>query len=286
MVSSKKKQKPVSLSHGRPPAAKKPKASLSSKATRNLIQSHHRLHKALAHATRKGDEHTAAAIQKQIDDKGGLESYQQASIQGQSSDRGGDTSKLLLQWLPKDLTNQHKPHMLEVGALSVNNACSKSDMFHVTRIDLNSQAQGIEQQDFMKRPLPDSNADKFDIISLSLVLNYVPDAIGRGEMLQRTCQFLRPLPVLGFGESAPDYFPSLFLVLPAPCVINSRYLDETLLNQIMQSLGYTMVKKKLSTKLIYSLWRWLGKTAEQPHRFRKDAVNPGKTRNNFCIIME
>ncbi|KAG9659029.1 nucleolus protein, partial [Aureobasidium melanogenum] len=286
MVNTKKKQKPVSLSHGRPPAARKPKASLSSKATRNLIQSHHRLHKALADATRQGDEQTASAIRQQIEDRGGLKSYQQASIQGQSSDRGGDTSRILLDWLPKDLPKGRTIRMLEVGALSVNNACSKSDIFDVTRIDLNSQAVGIEQQDFMERPIPETNADKFDIISLSLVLNYVPEALGRGEMLRRTCQFLRALPVLGFGDSAPGYFPSLFLVLPAPCVINSRYLDETLLNQIMVTLGYSMVKKKLSTKLIYYLWRYQGKGSEQRHRFRKDEVNPGKTRNNFCIILD
>ncbi|KAI5254649.1 hypothetical protein E4T42_02273 [Aureobasidium subglaciale] len=286
MVNTKKKQKPVSLSHGRPPAANKPKASLSSKATRNLIQSHHRLHKALADATRQGDEQTASAIRQQIEEKGGLKSYQQASIQGQSGDRGGDTSRILLDWLPKDLPKGHTIRMLEVGALSVNNACSKSDVFDVTRIDLNSQAAGIEQQDFMERPVPEINADKFDIISLSLVLNYVPEALGRGEMLRRTCQFLRALPVLGFGESATEYFPSLFLVLPAPCVMNSRYLDETLLNQIMVTLGYTMVKKKLSTKLVYCLWRYQGKGSEKRHKFRKDEVHPGKSRNNFCIILE
>lgn len=286
MANIKKKQKSVSLSHGRPPAAKKPKASLSSKATRNLIQTHHRLHKALADATRQGDEQTASAIRQQIEEKGGLKSYQQASIQGQSSDRGGDTSRILLDWLPKDLPKGRTVRMLEVGALSVNNACSKSDIFDVTRIDLNSQAAGIEQQDFMERPIPETNADKFDIISLSLVLNYVPEALGRGEMLRRTCRFLRALPVLGFGKSAPQYLPSLFLVLPAPCVMNSRYLDETLLNQIMVTLGYAMVKKKLSTKLIYYLWRYQGNGSEQRHRFRKDEVNPGKTRNNFCIVLD
>lgn len=286
MVNTKKKTKPVSLSRGRPPAAQKPKASLSSKATRNLIQSHHRLHKALADAIRQGDEHTASSIRKQIEEKGGLKSYQQASIQGQSSERGGDTSRILLDWLPKDLPKHGTIRMLEVGALSVNNACSKSDLFDMTRIDLNSQAAGIEQQDFMERPLPVSILDRFDIISLSLVVNYVPDALGRGKMLQRTCQFLRSIPVQGFGDSAPEYFPSLFLVLPAPCVTNSRYLDEALLTEIMESLGYAMVKKKLSTKLIYYLWRFRGAGSAKRQRFQKKEVNPGKTRNNFCILLE
>lgn len=283
---TKKKQKPVSLSQGRPPAARKPKASLSSKATRNLIQTHHRLQKALAEATRQGDEETASSIKQQIEEKGGLKSYQQASIQGQSGERGGDTSRLLLDWLPKDLPKGRKLCMLEVGALSVNNACSKSDLFEMTRIDLNSQAVGIQQQDFMDRPLPVSTSEKFDIISLSLVLNYVPDALGRGEMLRRTRQFLRPLTVQGHGQSALEYFPSLFLVLPAPCVINSRYLDEALLAEIMESLGYSMVQKKISTKLVYYLWRLRDENPAKRQKFQKHEVNPGRVRNNFCVILE
>lgn len=284
---TKKRQRPQSLSHGRPPVIQKPKSSLSAQATRTLIRSHHRLHKALAEANRNGDEETASVITQQIEEKGGLKSYQQASIQGQSSDRGGDTSKLLMQWLPSNLTDgERKYSMLEVGALSVNNACSKSGMFEVTRIDLNSQATGIEQQDFMDRPLATSDDQKFDIISLSLVLNYVPDALGRGNMLRRTCHFLRSLPANGCSSEQKAHLPSLFLVLPAPCVYNSRYLDEKLLRQIMMSLGYQMVQRKLSSKLIYYLWLFDTEAVSKKARFPKQEVNPGRTRNNFSIILE
>lgn len=285
MSKVKKTQKPKSLSHGRPPVVQKTKASLSAKATRTLIRSHHRLHKALAEAVKIGDEQTASSIKKQIEDKGGLKSYQQASIQGQSGERGGDTSKLLMEWLPKDLTNTDmKLRMLEVGALSVDNACSKSGIFDVTRIDLNSQGAGIKQQDFMERPLPDSDDDRFDIISLSLVLNYVPDAIGRGLMLKRTCDFLLSVPSLSLTDAQAGFFPSLFLVLPAPCVTNSRYLDEDLLTIIMRSLGYGLVERKLTAKLIYLLWRW--ESAVEKKKFHKHELKSGRTRNNFCIIME
>lgn len=281
----KKSQKPKSLSHGRPPTAAKPKASLTAKATRTLIRSHHRLHKALAEAVKNGDVQTATSIRQQIEEKGGLKSYQQASIQGQSGDRGGDTSKLLMEWLPKiPARTNGKLRMLEVGALSVDNACSKSGVFDVTRIDLNSQGPGIEQQDFMERPLPTSDDDKFDILSLSLVLNYVPDAIGRGMMLRRTCQYLLSNPSQTMTEEQGRFFPSLFLVLPAPCVTNSRYLDEAMLRDIMGSLGYTVVGRKLTTKLVYHLFRWNPVTEKK--RFHKREVNPGKTRNNFCILME
>ncbi|GAB7347809.1 hypothetical protein MBLNU459_g5348t1 [Dothideomycetes sp. NU459] len=284
---TKKRQRPTSLSHGRPPITQKPKSSLSAKATRTLIRSHHRLHKALAEATRTGDGETATAIRQQIEEKGGLKSYQQASIQGQSSDRGGDTSKLLMEWLPSNLADgEHKLRMLEVGALSVSNACSKSGMFQVTCIDLNSQAPGIEQQDFMERPLPSSDDDRFDIISLSLVLNYVPDAIGRGNMLRRTCQFLRGVPATNSDGVQSEHLPSLFLVLPAPCINNSRYLDEKLMAQIMMSLNYKMIERKVSSKLIYFLWRFDKDCRSKKARFAKYEVNPGKTRNNFAIVLE
>lgn len=284
MSKVKKTQKPKSLSHGRPPVIQKTKASLSAKATRTLIRSHHRLHKALTEAVKNGDERTALAINKQIEEKGGLKSYQQASIQGQSGERGGDTSKLLMQWLPKDrLENGATLRMLEVGALSVDNVCSKSGLFDVTRIDLNSQGPGITQQDFMDRPLPESELEKFDIISLSLVLNYVPDAHERGKMLQRTCDFLLSTPSLPLPESQSKFFPSLFLVLPAPCITNSRYLDDNILKKIMKSFGYALVNRKLTSKLIYYLWRWTPATEKQ--RFQKREVNPGRTRNNFCIIV-
>lgn len=284
MTKVKKTQKPKSLSSGRPPVLQKPKASLSAKATRTLIRSHHTLQKALADAVKNGDDKTAASIRKQIEDNGGLKSYQQASIQGQSSERGGDTSKLLMSWLPKDFVKTGgKFRMLEVGALSTDNACSKSGLFDVTRIDLNSQGAGIKQQDFMERPLPTSENDKFDILSLSLVLNYVPDSSGRGDMLRRTCKFLLSEPSLQLTEDQRAFFPSMFLVLPAPCIANSRYMDEKLLAEIMNSLGYVLVKRKLTSKLIYYLWR-LESVAEKK-RFHKREVNPGGARNNFCILL-
>lgn len=241
MAGKKKRVKLKSLSQGRPPTVK-PLRSLSSKATRTLIRSHHTLQKQKAKALADGDEAKAAAIEKEIESHGGIESYQHASLIGQSSDRGGDSSRILMEWLAPVLpalkeraSNGQQMRMLEVGALSTTNACSKSRLFEMERIDLNSQSEGIKQQDFMERPLPEDPKERFDIISLSLVLNYVPDAVGKGDMLLRTLDFLKP-PI--YPESAlQESFPSLYLVLPAPCVLNSRYMDEATLETIMESLG-------------------------------------------------
>ncbi|MCJ1363281.1 hypothetical protein MMC16_002388 [Acarospora aff. strigata] len=296
-----KSKRPALLSHSRPPTIyNKPPTSLSSRATRSLIRSHHRLNKELTKATADGNNASAATIQAQIEKQGGLQAYQTASATGQRSERGGDSSKVLMEWL----ASLHKERlgddercqlrMLEVGALKTDNACSRSPLFDVTRIDLHAQAPGILQQDFMQRPLPSFEGEKFDVISLSLVLNYVPDAGGRGAMLERTCSFLRTQEPQGPKAAQPlidGFFPSLFLVLPAPCVTNSRYLTEELLTAIMVSLGYTMLRRKMSAKLVYSLWRYQGREIGRRHRvegrkaFRKDEIRWGGKRNNFAIVL-
>lgn len=289
MATKKRIKKPKSLSHGRPKSLKPP-PSLTSKATRALIRSHHTLCKEQAKALKDGDQTRAAKLAKEIEAQGGIEKYQRASLTGQSHDRGGDSSKLLMEWLSPIRHNMNTAdgkgktfRMLEVGALSKNNACSRSGVFEMERIDLNSQEAGIQQQDFMERPLPKLDDESFDIISLSLVLNYVPDAAGRGEMLRRTLKFLRHQPSDG---ATAQYFPSLFLVLPAPCVENSRYMDEEKLETIMNSLGYTKVKRKLTTKLICYLWRKESKAEVGKTSFKKVELRSGKTRNNFSIILK
>ncbi len=291
MVKKKKRTKRKSLSQGRPPTAK-PTRSISSKATRTLIRTHHTLEKQKAKALANGDTAMAAALQRQIDSQGGIESYQRASLLGQANHRGGDSSKILMEWLEpaipdfKDEATKGQPaRMLEVGALSVTNACSRSRLFEVERIDLNSQADGIKQQDFMERPLPRDGKEQFDIISLSLVLNYVPDAAMRGEMLLQTLKFLK---MRHHPKALQGFLPSLFLVLPAPCVTNSRYLDEARLEAIMKSIGYIKVEKKLSNKLVYYLWRMDPPMvmAKRTLGFKKEEVRSGKMRNNFAIVLK
>ncbi|TKA73893.1 hypothetical protein B0A55_03792 [Friedmanniomyces simplex] len=262
------------LSNGRPPTAAKPSASLSHKKTRDQIRSHHQLNKQLATAEAKGDDAEAGELIKRIEDLGGLQSYQLASIQGQAKDRGGDSSSVLMQWL-KPLAEQmalreHKIRMLEVGALSMANACSKSGLFDIERIDL---------------PVPDSDKTQFDIISLSLVLNFVPDPEGRGEMLRRTCQFLNKHARRAFGDELQAIFPALFLVLPAPCIVNSRYINEERLTCMMASMGYVMLQRKLTAKLVYYLWQLRDKPRKDKQDFPKKQVNPGASRNNFCVVL-
>jgi 25S rRNA (adenine2142-N1)-methyltransferase len=277
------------LTEGRPPLAPKPQATLSKKATQTAIRSHHDLNKKLAKAKADGDEGKAAELTEAINASGGLSTYQIASIQGQSNDRGGDASKILIQWLgdikPALKSSKAKLRMLEVGALSTQNACSKSRLFEITRIDLNTPTEGITKQDFMERPIPKYEKDQFDIISLSLVINFVPDATDRGEMLKRTCQFLDQRAPRTFPKDLQDHFPSLFLVLPASCITNSRYMNEERLTLMMASLGYVLLKRKQTIKLVYYLWLLRDRPNPYEQNFPKRVVCAGGGRNNFSIVL-
>ncbi|KAK7951680.1 uncharacterized protein PG986_007408 [Apiospora aurea] len=284
----KKKRASRNLAHGRPPVLQKPK-SISRKATKTLINSIHVLEKRKAQAVAKRNVAEVAKINAEIRALGGIEKYQQASLQGQRTDRGGDSSKVLMEWLKPACAALKAAadgpfRMLEVGALSTTNECSSSGLFSMERIDLNSQGEGILQQDFMERPLPRDHSERFDIISLSLVLNFVPDAAGRGSMLLRTLEFLRK-PVAGTDEKLDEFLPSLFLVLPAPCVTNSRYTDEPTLEAIMNSLGYVQTRSKITQKLVYYLWTRKNTSAGHGASFAKKEIRSGGSRNNFAIVL-
>lgn len=287
----KKKQRPrQNLAAGRPPTVQRPK-SITRKATKSLIGKIHVLEKRRVQAVAKGDAAEEERIASEIEALGGLKKYQEASLQGQREDRGGDSSRVLLDWLaasgisPLELGDNPRLRMLEVGALSTDNACSKSGLFDIERIDLNSQGEGILQQDFMQRPLPRDDSGKFDIISLSLVLNFVPEPRGRGQMLRRTLEFLHASRIYS-DFSCTSLFPSLFLVLPAPCVTNSRYLDEERLEGIMSSLGYSRAKSKTTQRLVYYLWKREAAKSFGREEFAKKELRSGGSRNNFAIVLK
>lgn len=255
---------------------------------------------------------------------------------GQSAERGGDSGRVLRGWVEESFScilgkgkggdkgggegmrSANKIRMLEVGALKVDNTCSRSPHFDVERIDLQSQHSQIQTQDFMQRPLPSNKGEKFDIVSLSLVLNYVETSNGRGDMLRRVHKFLiQPrLPTATNKKTAGEdggeevacpvfeaqseerefWCPGLFLVLPAPCVTNSRYLDERRLEDMMRQLGYARTRRKMSKKLVYYFWRFVGGGGDEdvvdgsgpernPRLFRKVEIRPGAKRNNFSIVL-
>lgn len=70
--------------------------------------------------------------------------------------------------------------ILEVGALKADNYQGCCSWIDNTPIDLNARDLGIRQQDFLQMS-EDENTSKWDVVSLSLVLNFVPDPRERGK---------------------------------------------------------------------------------------------------------
>ena len=92
---------------------------------------------------------------------------------------------------------------------------------------------------------------------------------------------------------AGKMIPCLFLVLPGPCLENSRYLTAERLEAILNSLGYALLHTRTTRKLNYSLWRHDGVRAAEAWVkgngqtiFKKNEIRSGGGRNNFCIVLE
>jgi 25S rRNA (adenine2142-N1)-methyltransferase len=78
-----------------------------------------------------------------------------------------------------DSTN--KPvRVLDIGAVAPDNYKPYSSWITAKPIDLNPQHADIQKQDFLQMLPPTTEADKFDIVCLSLVINFVGDPKDRG----------------------------------------------------------------------------------------------------------
>ena len=93
-------------------------------------------------------------------------------------------------------------------------------------IDLRSDDPGVREIDFFDFVSEhggsvDAPEDLFDVVVLSLVVNFVPDPRKRGDMLRQAASLLRPGGLL-------------FLALPLACVENSRYCRRSLLAAMLK----------------------------------------------------
>ncbi|KAG0269876.1 hypothetical protein DFQ27_001720 [Actinomortierella ambigua] len=265
-------------------------------------------------------------IRQQMDDLGGLDMYQKASTLGQSKQRGGDSSRWLVPVLQRiyfpeptkttstassSSTTSSPPsknkldpplRLLDVGALSPFNYEKQSNWIKVTPIDLNPQHPQIQKMDFLEMPVPTQDQDRYDVVCLSLVVNFVGDPAQRGEILRQATRCLVPRRGI------------LYLVLPLPCIDNSRYMDHELLVAMMRHLGCsTLLDHHFAKKLAYYAFRFDGESPPLPpsssssssssgqgsttHSLRKSTTGPvprfpKKLRrdkpncNNFCIILQ
>lgn len=214
----------------------------SSQSNQAIISSYHTLLKQL-HQTQAAlaeEEKISSPAHKELKSKlaeihnsiqalGGLDAYQRASMRGGNLQKGWNvTGQWLIQTLRGRLgkedqespslivSTDKKLRLLDVGALYGDTYLKYSSWIETTSIDLNPQSHLVTKQDFFERPVPSSssstelagqsmNKDKFDIVCLSLVVNFVTDPAKRGEMLQKTRAFLVDRGIL-------------YIVLPLPYV--------------------------------------------------------------------
>lgn len=71
--------------------------------------------------------------------------------------------------------------LLEVGAVRPDNYRGCASWMDVTAIDLHSRHPSILEQDFLLMDLSE-HRETWDVVSLSLVLNFVPDGKDRGTL--------------------------------------------------------------------------------------------------------
>lgn len=216
-------------------------------------------------------------MKSEIETLGGLEAYQIASLKGGSLDKGfGAAGK----WLVETLRNMVDENgskmvfplkMLDIGAITGEVYEKYKRYLLVESVDLNSQSPLVKQQDFMERPLPKTDSERFQVIGLSLVLNFVTDPISRGNMLLQTRSHLLPN---GF----------LYIVLPKPCIENSRYLTHSaFVDTLMkETLGFKLIKHHTSNKLASFVFQMTPSPSLE--EFPKRELIPGSKRNNFCIV--
>ncbi|RKO98630.1 hypothetical protein CXG81DRAFT_15656 [Caulochytrium protostelioides] len=227
------------------------------KRSQTLINAFHALLKRQAQlrAAAPDDAEAHAAVAEQIAALGGLDAYQHASLKGGAERFGrGRVGKWAAPHLrgthgdgderdsdADSVVAAHPYRLLDVGALS-HTTYASLPWIGVTGIDLNPQCPEVVRQDFFERPIPTRDAERFHAVSLSLVVNFVPDVRRRGLMLWRVRRFL-----LDDGL--------LYVVLPLPCLMNSRYTTPDSWVALMDRLGFAVVQQYHSKRLAFYLFR-------------------------------
>ena len=163
-----------------------------------------------------------------------------------------------------------RPRLLDVGSLN-NPYLPYSGLLDLLPIDLNPQHPSVQRMDFFALS-PLTHSHSFDVIVLSLVLNFVPSATLRGRMLRRSSRMLRS------GGW-------LYCVLPAACVSNSRWVDESVVRDVWGRCGLRVSEVHYSTKLVLIEATTDG-SGEDEGDWKAAAVRQGPQHNNFSIALE
>eukprot|EP00051_Salpingoeca_urceolata_P017285 m.234086 g.234086 ORF g.234086 m.234086 type:complete len:337 (+) comp18913_c0_seq1:1439-2449(+) len=244
------------------------------KAHAEAVSAFHMLQRLLAKAREAGDTAEQARVQTQIDKLGGLPAYQQYSQVGAHRTGSFNTSR----WVVKMLAKGHRPasgqklRLLDVGALD-HNYRKETSWIACSPIDLHAQTPAVRCVDFFDLELPPDDS-LWDVVCLCLVINFVPDPKKRGDMLRRCTIMLRPGGLL-------------FVVLPLACIENSRFLNERLMVDTLQALGFELKASHRSKKLCFFMCALRDEaTVGACDAPRRRCIRVGENKNNFWISLE
>ncbi len=85
--------------------------------------------------------------------------------------------------------NLPKFRVLDVGAIT-GTAYSKYRWVDATSIDLHPQGDNVQKYSFFDFPIPAKEEESYNMVALSLVINFVGDVRKRGEMLRHVHRYL------------------------------------------------------------------------------------------------
>jgi 25S rRNA (adenine2142-N1)-methyltransferase len=236
-----------------------PPQSQSRKRARTVTTLFHRYTRKREEAVAAGDLPVIEQMDRSIVELGGRREYQRAS---QISTSFHSTSKWVLGCLARNgwlygillpsppppqqkRSRERRPtRVLEVGAINtelLDAAKEKTEnggtkyRLQVRAIDLHSMHEGIEEADFLQL----SPIQHYDVIVCSMVLNCVPTAAARGEMVARLYHFSEPGSLV-------------FLTIPKTCLALSPYMDRRRMEGILRAVGFEVMEHtKDSPKVAY-----------------------------------
>ncbi|UZJ56154.1 hypothetical protein CBS101457_005474 [Exobasidium rhododendri] len=234
-----------------------------------LIASFHALEKKLAQAT---DEAERKKLLMERESLGGLKAYQDASLAGVDNLKGGESGKWIMQTVREVRGNVREDiKLLDVGSLT-GTSFVKYPWIKATSIDIEPRGPNVQQVDFFDFPVPASEEDRFDVVSLSMVINFVGDIQDRGRMLIHAHRFLKK-----GGHLA--------LILPLACVNNSRYCTHERLEETLKSCGWKVAHHDDSKSLTRYMFQETAKKWDKKV-WKKEEIKVGVHLNNFCIVVK
>ena len=261
--------------------SKKPIVEINSRKDRRIITEYHTLNKRIDSVRRnpsiqqEDKSSQIATLEAKKEKLGGISAYQKASRLGEVRHGSFNSAKWVVKQMRgfnvrdlkanKTKVEDEKLKLLDVGALD-NNYKKYSNWIQCTPIDLNPQSNEVLKADFLTL----DGKKEYDVVVMSLVVNFEGDIRRRGDML-RKCQEL----IVDKGY--------LFFVLPLPCLNNSRYLNGELFISMMESLGFDVCAQHSSKKLSFFMFKKSHRV--QAKSFPKKVLRKGGNHNNFAIVL-